>query len=99
MTIRLLFLTIEVLETLDILGALIRAWSLLRAILSNAELHVISTSGMAEDAIALLDHLGWTGQRELNVVGISLGGMIAQGEPSPLLARTQPVLSNHRARL
>lgn len=37
------------------------------------------TSGMAEDAICLLDYLGWTGERELNVVGISLGGMIAQG--------------------
>lgn len=34
---------------------------------------------MAEDVICLLDYLGWTGERELNVVGISLGGMIAQG--------------------
>jgi predicted alpha/beta-fold hydrolase len=42
--------------------------------------HVISTSGMAEDAIVLLDHLGWTHKREVNVVGISLGGMIAQGK-------------------
>ncbi|KAH9483134.1 Poly(3-hydroxyalkanoate) depolymerase [Psilocybe cubensis] len=37
-----------------------------------------TTSGMAEDAICLLDYLGWTGERELNIVGISLGGMIAQ---------------------
>ncbi|KAF9040716.1 Alpha/Beta hydrolase protein [Panaeolus papilionaceus] len=37
-----------------------------------------STSGMAEDVICLLDYIGWTGERELNVVGISLGGMIAQ---------------------
>ncbi|PPQ86755.1 hypothetical protein CVT25_012400 [Psilocybe cyanescens] len=37
-----------------------------------------TTSGMAEDVICLLDYLGWTGDRELNVVGISLGGMIAQ---------------------
>ncbi|KDR74369.1 hypothetical protein GALMADRAFT_250247 [Galerina marginata CBS 339.88] len=37
-----------------------------------------TTSGMAEDVICLLDYLGWTGERELNVVGISLGGMIAQ---------------------
>lgn len=35
---------------------------------------------MAEDVICLLDHLGWTEDRELNVVGISLGGMIAQGK-------------------
>ena len=37
------------------------------------------TSGMAEDVICLLDYLGWTGEREVHVVGISLGGMIAQG--------------------
>jgi pimeloyl-ACP methyl ester carboxylesterase len=34
---------------------------------------------MAEDVIALLNHVGWTAKRELHVVGISLGGMIAQG--------------------
>jgi pimeloyl-ACP methyl ester carboxylesterase len=34
---------------------------------------------MAEDAIVLLDYLGWTGDRDLHVVGSSLGGMIAQG--------------------
>ncbi|KAF8875328.1 Alpha/Beta hydrolase protein [Gymnopilus junonius] len=37
-----------------------------------------TTSGMAEDVICLLDYLGWTEKRQLNVVGISLGGMIAQ---------------------
>ena len=37
---------------------------------------------MAEDVICLLDTLGWTGTRELHVVGISLGGMIAQGRYS-----------------
>lgn len=34
---------------------------------------------MAEDVIVLLEYIGWTGQRDLHVVGISLGGMIAQG--------------------
>ena len=34
---------------------------------------------MAEDVIFLLDYLGWTKDRELNVIGTSLGGMIAQG--------------------
>jgi len=36
---------------------------------------------MAQDVISLLDYLGWKGERELHVVGISLGGMIAQGIP------------------
>lgn len=34
---------------------------------------------MAEDCIALLDYVGWTEKRDFHVVGISLGGMIAQG--------------------
>ncbi len=34
---------------------------------------------MAEDAIALLNYVGWTEHRDLHVVGVSLGGMIAQG--------------------
>ncbi|KAF8483832.1 alpha/beta-hydrolase [Russula ochroleuca] len=38
-----------------------------------------STSGMAEDVIVLLDFLGWTEKRSLHLVGLSLGGMIAQG--------------------
>ncbi|TCD65413.1 hypothetical protein EIP91_002712 [Steccherinum ochraceum] len=37
-----------------------------------------STSGMAEDAIVLLNYLGWTEKRSVHVVGVSLGGMIAQ---------------------
>ncbi|KAI9835346.1 MAG: hypothetical protein M1837_003862 [Sclerophora amabilis] len=37
-----------------------------------------STSEMARDAVELLDQLGWANQRELNVVGVSMGGMIAQ---------------------
>lgn len=35
---------------------------------------------MADDIITLLDYVGWnSGKRDLHVVGISLGGMVAQG--------------------
>ncbi|MCJ1312495.1 hypothetical protein MMC25_006169 [Agyrium rufum] len=37
-----------------------------------------STSEMAKDAIEVVDAVGWTQQRQLHVVGISMGGMIAQ---------------------
>lgn len=37
-----------------------------------------STSEMARDYLELLEHVGWVGERELNIVGISMGGMIAQ---------------------
>ncbi|KAK9898252.1 alpha/beta-hydrolase [Cystobasidium minutum MCA 4210] len=37
-----------------------------------------STSEMAKDLIDLLDFLGWTGDKSLHVVGVSMGGMIAQ---------------------
>jgi hypothetical protein len=37
------------------------------------------TSGMSEDVLVLLDHVGWTAPREIHIVGISMGGMIAQG--------------------
>jgi pimeloyl-ACP methyl ester carboxylesterase len=37
-----------------------------------------STSEMAKDFIEVIDHLGWTGNRQLHVVGVSMGGMIAQ---------------------
>jgi pimeloyl-ACP methyl ester carboxylesterase len=34
---------------------------------------------MAQDVITLLDFVGWTEERTLHIVGVSLGGMIAQG--------------------
>lgn len=37
-----------------------------------------STSEMAKDLIELLDHLGWTAERQLHVSGVSMGGMIAE---------------------
>ena len=33
---------------------------------------------MAKDVIVLLSFIGWTDRRSVHVVGISLGGMIAQ---------------------
>lgn len=38
------------------------------------------TSGMAEDTLALLEHFGWSELRQLHAVGISMRGMITQGE-------------------
>jgi len=32
---------------------------------------------MAQDVITLVDYLGWTDERQLHIVGISLGGMIS----------------------
>ncbi|KAJ7108611.1 alpha beta-hydrolase [Mycena epipterygia] len=37
-----------------------------------------TTSGMAEDILVLLDHIGWTARRQIHVAGTSLGGMVAQ---------------------
>ncbi|KAF8251869.1 alpha/beta-hydrolase [Wilcoxina mikolae CBS 423.85] len=37
-----------------------------------------STSDMAKDTLELCNHLGWTKQKQLHVVGVSMGGMIAQ---------------------
>lgn len=44
---------------------------------------VFSTSAMAEDVTTLLDYLGWKQERQLHIVGISLGGMISLGMPFP----------------
>lgn len=37
-----------------------------------------STSEMAKDTLEVIDHVGWTKNRQLHVIGISMGGMIAQ---------------------
>ena len=37
-----------------------------------------STSEMAKDTLELLNHLGWNGERSVHIIGISMGGMIAQ---------------------
>jgi hypothetical protein len=46
-----------------------------------------STTEMAKDLVEVVDHLGWVGKRELHVVGISMGGMIAQEIVRPLNLR------------
>ncbi|KAH9046824.1 alpha/beta-hydrolase [Lactarius hengduanensis] len=45
---------------------------------SDTPMGPYSTSAMAEDAMVLLDFIGWTESRSVHVVGLSLGGMIAQ---------------------
>lgn len=46
--------------------------------LSDKPLLRYTTSEMAKDVVELLDHVGWTEPRSVHVVGISMGGMIAQ---------------------
>lgn len=45
---------------------------------SDKPLTRYSTSEMAKDTFEILNHLGWTSERQLHVIGISMGGMIAQ---------------------
>lgn len=45
---------------------------------SDKPLMRYTTTDMARDVVEVLDHVGWTAPRALNLVGISLGGMIAQ---------------------
>lgn len=45
---------------------------------SDKPLMKYSTSDMAKDTMELLDELGWKEVRQLHIMGISMGGMIAQ---------------------
>ena len=45
---------------------------------SDKPLARYSTSEMAKDTFELLNHLGWTSERQVHVIGVSMGGMIAQ---------------------
>lgn len=37
-----------------------------------------TTSEIAKDILEVIDHVGWTEKRQIHVLGISMGGMIAQ---------------------
>ncbi|TKA61158.1 hypothetical protein B0A55_11568 [Friedmanniomyces simplex] len=73
-----------------------------------------TTFEMARDVVELLNHVGWTGERSVHVVGISMGGMIAQElalqiptricslnfiSTAPRIVRTLPYLENIRNRI
>ncbi len=45
---------------------------------SDKPLGRYTTTQIAEDTLELLNHLDWSGKRELHVIGVSMGGMIAQ---------------------
>jgi pimeloyl-ACP methyl ester carboxylesterase len=45
---------------------------------SDKPLMRYSTSEMAKDVKEVLDHAGWSKPRDFHVIGISMGGMIAQ---------------------
>ena len=45
---------------------------------SDKPLNRYSTSDMARDTLEVVDYLGWTEKRQLHVIGVSMGGMIAQ---------------------
>lgn len=51
-----------------------------------------STSEMAKDLIEVIDHVGWTTKRDLHIIGISMGGMIAQ----EIVSRVFLILILHR---
>lgn len=44
---------------------------------TSGQFEMYSTEGMAMDFLAVLDHSGWTQDRSVNLLGCSMGGMIA----------------------
>ena len=52
---------------------------------SDKPLSRYSTSEMARDTLELVDHVGWTSERQIHVIGSSMGGMIAQEVVSGLV--------------
>ncbi|KAH7313513.1 Alpha/Beta hydrolase protein [Stachybotrys elegans] len=48
-----------------------------------------STYELGRDIIEVMDHVGWTKEREINLVGISMGGMIAQEIACAIPSRLQ----------
>lgn len=57
-----------------------------------------STSELAKDTLEVCSHLGWTNKRDLHIIGISMGGMVAQ-EMVRYLAVCLGVVLNSRRRL
>ena len=54
-----------------------------------------STSEMARDTLELVNHVGWTGAREIHLMGVSMGGMIAQEMVRNLCDSQQRLISRH----
>ncbi|KAL8872839.1 MAG: hypothetical protein Q9174_001601 [Haloplaca sp. 1 TL-2023] len=65
---------------------------------SDKPLSRYTTSGMAKDVLEIVDYLGWKSSRQLHVIGVSMGGMIAQelvGCSEAWDTRETPILDNH----
>jgi pimeloyl-ACP methyl ester carboxylesterase len=56
---------------------------------SSKPLGRFTTREMALDIVDVLDHVGWTESRQINLVGISMGGMIAQEVACAIPSRLQ----------